>query len=83
LLINRAFVVTADLYDRITTDNDPDLGDIHDMVSFLTGTSSGDCRFVACNDCGFVACNDCGFVACNELTTFFFNFLLMMIIPWM
>ena len=29
-----AYFVTADLYERITTDNEPDFGEMRDMVSF-------------------------------------------------
>jgi hypothetical protein len=49
-----AYRVTADLYERITVDNDPRFGDIRAMDSFFVGCGGGcsvndRCRDVACN----------------------------------
>jgi len=44
-----AFFVTAHLYERPTTDNEPRSGEMNDMVSFFRNFASGGGRCVACN----------------------------------
>ena len=44
-----AYFVTADLYEHITTDNEPDFGEMRDMVSFARCAASSGGRGVACN----------------------------------
>ena len=44
-----ACFVTADLYERTTTDNEPGFGEMNDMVSFTGYGASYGGRGVACN----------------------------------
>ena len=44
-----ALFVTVHLYERSTTDNEPGLGEMDDMVSFFRSFASGGGRCVACN----------------------------------
>lgn len=44
-----AYFVTADLYERTTTDNEPGFGEMYDMVSFTGCLVSCGGRGVACN----------------------------------
>jgi hypothetical protein len=44
-----ACFVTADLYERTTTDNEPGLGETDDMISFAGCVASYGGRGVACN----------------------------------
>ena len=44
-----AFFVTAHLYEHTTTDNEPDFGEMDDIISFFRDLTSGGGRGVACN----------------------------------